>query len=389
MFITVKDALALPAMAAAVLAGGSKGLKRKITSVNIMEVPGISKFVKAEELIVTTMYPIRDNGDSQLTLIPNLMKKGVSALAIAPLAHDKDIPEIMIRLADEHSFPLIKLPMDTSFNEIINPILEQILERKHIETEYRFRARIIGDILSGKISSKSQIMSLGQYYNWDFAKEFLPILMKLDSSEYDHLRLQLHTFSEIAENHGIKDTIVADFSFGILLLIPFSNTKGYQSMINKSIKSYLENFPKAKIGIGKPIGDIIQLSKGLQEARQAVELSERLPSFGRSVDYNGLGVYRLLAIGDDADLANKKEFVKEKLSALIDYDKANNAALILTLHEFFKEGGNLRKAAKNLFVHHNTMSNRLKLIEEIAGINLADAEIRLEIQIALKLAAIL
>ena len=393
MFITVKEALALPAMAKAALAGGSEGLDRKITSVNIMEVPGISRFVKSEELIVTTMYPIREDGDLKLTLIPDLVKKGVSALAISPLSHDRDIPSVMVEHADKYAFPLIRLPVDTSFNEILNPILEQILERKHIEVEYRYRARIIGDLLSGKISSKSQIMALGQYYNWGFSKEFIPILIKLDSSEYDQYRLQLHTFSDISENCGIKGTIVADFDFGILLLIPYSDTKAKAKLcrgsLNQIVGAYLDSFPNACLGIGRPIVDILELPKGLREARQAVMLSEKIPSFGRCVDFDNLGIYSVLAIGNEEDLINKQAFVKEKLSALLDYDKNNKTDLVLTLQEYFNEGSNLRKAAKKLFVHHNTMSNRLKLIEEIAGANLSDTETKLEIQVALKLAAIL
>ncbi len=127
MFITVEEALALPAMADAVLLSGGKGIGRKISSVNIMEVPGISRFVRPEELIITTMYPIRDNEELQKKLVPDLVEKGVSALSIVPLSIEKVIPEIMIEQAEEYAFPLIKLPIDTAFNAIINPILDQIL----------------------------------------------------------------------------------------------------------------------------------------------------------------------------------------------------------------------------------------------------------------------
>ena len=130
MYITVEEALAHPAMSGAALLAGGNGLSRKITSVNIMEVPGISRFVKPEELIITTMYPIRDSDELQKTLIPDLVKKGVSALSIVPLSSEKEIPLFMVEQADEHNFPLIKLPMDTSFNEILNPILGQILEKE-------------------------------------------------------------------------------------------------------------------------------------------------------------------------------------------------------------------------------------------------------------------
>jgi purine catabolism regulator len=132
MGITVYEALQLPALKEAVLVAGKSGVDRIIASVNMMEVPDILNFVKKDEFLVTTTYPIRDNPEAQERLIPNLVQKGVAALAIKPVFYSDEIPPLMVRQADEFGFPLIQLPKNASFNEILNPVLGEILNRQAI-----------------------------------------------------------------------------------------------------------------------------------------------------------------------------------------------------------------------------------------------------------------
>lgn len=132
MSITVQEALQLPAFQNAKLVAGKEGLNRVISSVNVMEVPDISKYIKPNELLVTTTYPIKDDKQSQIKLIPDLVRNNVAALAIVPEFYNDEIPQTMIIQADKCHFPLIQLPKDTSFNEIINPVLEEILNHQAV-----------------------------------------------------------------------------------------------------------------------------------------------------------------------------------------------------------------------------------------------------------------
>jgi purine catabolism regulator len=130
--ITVSDALQLPALKDATLIAGRSGIGRIISSVNMMEVPGIINYVKRDELLVTTTYPIRDDLEAQARLVPGLVERGVAALAIKPVFYRDTVPELMVRQADELGLPLIQLPKDASFNEILNPVLAEILNRQAV-----------------------------------------------------------------------------------------------------------------------------------------------------------------------------------------------------------------------------------------------------------------
>lgn len=64
----------------------------------------------ARELLVTTLYPLRDNPQALADLIPQLAAKGLVGLAITPDSYVDRIPPEMIRDADRLGFPLLELP---------------------------------------------------------------------------------------------------------------------------------------------------------------------------------------------------------------------------------------------------------------------------------------
>lgn len=130
MGISVREALQLSSMSEAILVGGADGIDNIIESVNIMEVPDIGSYIKPSELLLTTAYPIKDNLDALKNLIPELSRRNLAALAIKPKRYILSIPEFMVEQANQFGFPLIQLPDNTSFNEIINPILMEILNRQ-------------------------------------------------------------------------------------------------------------------------------------------------------------------------------------------------------------------------------------------------------------------
>ena len=62
MPLTLREAMALvEPLKKARIAAGERGLDRIIQVVNVMEVPDILEWVHPGELLVTTMYPLRDD----------------------------------------------------------------------------------------------------------------------------------------------------------------------------------------------------------------------------------------------------------------------------------------------------------------------------------------
>jgi purine catabolism regulator len=145
MGITVREALVLPSLARGRLVTGERGLERRITSVNMMEVPDIGAYVRAGELLVTTAYPLRDDARAVNDLVKMLASRGLAALALKPGRYIDALPESMIRAGDSLGFPVIELPDDASFNDILADVLGSILNRHAVQLE---RSRAIHDRLT-------------------------------------------------------------------------------------------------------------------------------------------------------------------------------------------------------------------------------------------------
>jgi purine catabolism regulator len=148
--VPIREVLALESMAGARVVGGASGLDRRVRHVNVMEVPDILRWVNADELLLTTAYPLRDDPAALMALVPDLAAKGLAGLALKPARYIEAIPAGMVEAANRLSFPLVELPPDSSFNEIINSVLTIILNAQAVrlqrtaEIHERFTAIVLG-----------------------------------------------------------------------------------------------------------------------------------------------------------------------------------------------------------------------------------------------------
>lgn len=133
--ITLSRALTLPPLQDARVLAGSAGLERRVRHVNVMEVPDILPWVQPDELLLTTAYPLRDDRAALGSLVPELAAKGLAGIAIKPDRYLTEIPSAMLSAADACGFPLIELPPQSSFNEIISAVLSVILNEQSLRLQ--------------------------------------------------------------------------------------------------------------------------------------------------------------------------------------------------------------------------------------------------------------
>jgi purine catabolism regulator len=129
--LSVGEVLGVSTLADAQLIGGASGVDRRIVQrLNVMEVPDILAWVKPHELLLTTGYPLRNTPQSLDRLVADLDERGLAALAIKLGRYLDDLPEEMIEQANRLGFPVILLPNDVGFDDILNQVLTDILNRQ-------------------------------------------------------------------------------------------------------------------------------------------------------------------------------------------------------------------------------------------------------------------
>ena len=136
------------------------------------------------------------------------------------------------------------------------------------------------------------------------------------------------------------------------------------------------------VGVSSPCLGAAALAIGLQEARQAALAAPVIVDAPAIVPYDGLGPYKyLLRVPLDGDVRDRQ---RDALRKLGEYDRQRQAQLTRTLEEFLRQRGNISATAQALYVHPNTLRQRLRRIEELTGISIKGDD-WLMIEIALKL----
>ncbi|RHW34828.1 PucR family transcriptional regulator [Neobacillus notoginsengisoli] len=152
MEFRVKDLLNIPSLKDAVVLSGNGYLNNVIKGATIMEAPDITDWLKGGELIMTSFYPIRSfNEEEQKRFIVKLVEKGVSALVVKTHRYVAEIPEPMVSAGEAYRMPIIQIPKEIPYVDVLYPVMGKILNNQVIKLQYykeihdRFTALSLAD----------------------------------------------------------------------------------------------------------------------------------------------------------------------------------------------------------------------------------------------------
>ncbi|RMF53277.1 MAG: hypothetical protein D6749_02730 [Chloroflexota bacterium] len=151
--------------------------------------------------------------------------------------------------------------------------------------------------------------------------------------------------------------------------------------IRKQLSVRLNN-ADVHCGVGRPAKGMAMLRHSFREAEQALRLSNELQIQARPTFFGNSSLYALLrSLKSPEEL---ERFCKTWLADLINYDTRQQSELLETLRAYFANNGNTALTAKELRIHRNTLAYRLNRIAEITCLDLEDADVRLNLHLALK-----
>lgn len=135
-------------------------------------------------------------------------------------------------------------------------------------------------------------------------------------------------------------------------------------------------------GVSGPANNIFEWPRVHREALKAMELARRL-HFNHLVEFNSLGIYELLSLLED--VSEVQHFAREIIGPLAEYDRQHRGSLVETIDAYFNHHANVSQTAESLFIHRNTLLYRLDRIQELTGQDIDQPDMRLALQLALKL----
>ena len=79
-----------------------------------------------------------------------------------------------------------------------------------------------------------------------------------------------------------------------------------------------------------------------------------------------------------------RDMYQDQIARIASYDRRKNTDLLMTLETYLECAGNLTKTSERLFVHRNTLIQRLERIQSLCEVDLQDRANWLTLQIAIK-----
>jgi GAF domain-containing protein len=121
----------------------------------------------------------------------------------------------------------------------------------------------------------------------------------------------------------------------------------------------------------------------MREAADAARIGRALAAEGGAVSYEALGAYKYLVHLELDDAPHDR--YRQSVEQLIEYDRRRGARLVETLERFLADRGSVAASARALYIHPNTVRQRLERIERVTGLDLGKEDL-LSLELALKLA---
>ncbi len=156
----------------------------------------------------------------------------------------------------------------------------------------------------------------------------------------------------------------------------------------ESLRRHIRAYVGAvSVGLGPPCHGVTEYGDAYRLAAGALDLVQRAGQRDRVVALADLGVYRLLLqVKRPEELI---DFMHGLLRPLYAYDGRRDTTLVETMRAFLANGFSVTATAEALIVHPNTISYRLRRIEEILGVNCHDPRALLQFQLAFLIEGVL
>lgn len=285
-------------------------------------------------------------------------------------------------------------------------------ERERSEVESRYSVEAFTDVVQGNYQQPEEMLTRVRLLGYDLTQPQAAVIFELAALEPDFAPGS----TQAQWSRRVRDELLRDWPTSwiysearrVSALLPLNsnsvnnangtNTEDENALMtrlervqariqpgenNNSSNNATTGLPLYSVGIGRIARNLQAIPQAYREAQQALEIGRKLFGEGKLHSFAHFGIYRLLFhLNGQSEL---REFYTETLGPLLAADTRGDGAFIETLECYFRCNGNLSETARAMHFHRNSLLYRLSRIEEILGHSLEDSELRLSLQIALKI----
>jgi sugar diacid utilization regulator len=150
----------------------------------------------------------------------------------------------------------------------------------------------------------------------------------------------------------------------------------------RTLKRVSDRFPDLRFGcgVGAVHEGVLGLRASAEEARAALARARAAGRRGEVATFDAVGVQRMLIEWYASDTARRS--VREQLAPLDGLGAKRAETALLTLKTYLDEQGSIARTAEALHLHRNAVAYRLRRIVDLLGVDLADPDQRLALELA-------
>jgi GAF domain-containing protein len=170
-----------------------------------------------------------------------------------------------------------------------------------------------------------------------------------------------------------------DESLRALVRVPRA---GAEALRERLTRLHADAGSPVAVGISSVCTGEESFAAGFAEAQQALVGTAVIKREHAVTSYEDLGAYKyLLKVALEGGVRDR---TVEAVGHLLEYDRQRGSSLVATLEEFLSRRGNISATSEALFVHPNTLRQRLRRIAELSGLDLRRDD-WLAVEIAVKM----
>ncbi len=363
------------------LVAGEEGLKRMVSWTYLVQTRPYEEHMNRGNFALIVVDYIRFDFKEVRKAMIELNELGISGLAISVVDDKESIPKSIIKKADELMLPLFSVRWKgASFVDISQSIGNLILETNIMNKR---TGDYLYNLLFGYNVNDRYVEKISGQFGLDFSKPYRVGIIAVDRTYGINLEQDEHMYEYYANclNQEVMKMkgrpMFMKFLNKFVLLFEAKENKEIEHEIERMLKK-IDSKPEftgiisSTCILGTPYTDPSKFGQSYQEAKSLIPKKEYLPNPRKKkvLSASAMGIYKYMFRGNDQ--REILTYCNNRLNKLEEYDHANGTFLQETLLAYYMNGFNSAKTAEALYIHRNSLINRLKKIEELLEIEITD-----------------
>jgi len=250
-------------------------------------------------------------------------------------------------------------------------------ERSLAQTEHRLRGELFDDLFAVPQRDLEGLHRRALHLGLDLGAPYVVVVARVEDPAHQEL-----AWRAARTAHGRAGTS-GHHRGDLVLLVDAADAEATGRRVAAQLRAAV-GCP-VTLGVAGPGAGAAELAELYREASRCCDVLISLGREGEVAGRDELGVYGLLL--SSAGQAELERFVARTVGPLVQYDEERGSELVRTLLAFYGAGGSLTRTAQELFVHVNTLYQRLERITQLLGDGWRSGDGALQVHLALRLHA--